>query len=69
MREIRATNQEAHYLEGLNAVIDAEERETTKGELANGLLVNSAFAILRLGIATTLSRALRWSPPARSTFW
>ena len=54
VREIRATNQEAHYLEGLNAVIDAEERETTRGELANGLLVNSAFAILRLGIATTL---------------
>ena len=54
MCEIRATNQEAHYLEGLNAVIDAEERETTRGELANGLLVNSAFAILRLGIATTL---------------
>ena len=54
VREIRATNQEAHYLEGLNAVIDAEERETTKGELVNGLLVNSAFAILRLAIATTL---------------
>lgn len=54
VREIRATNQEAHYLEGLNAVIDAEERETTRGELANGLLVNSAFVILRLGIATTL---------------
>ncbi|MFR7798276.1 MAG: hypothetical protein ACLU37_09475 [Collinsella sp.] len=35
-------------------MIDAEERETTKGELANGLLVNSAFVILRLGIATTL---------------
>lgn len=43
VREIRATNQEAHYLEGLNAVIDAEERETTKGELANGL-----FGQLRL---------------------
>lgn len=54
VREIRATNQEAHYLEGLNAVIDAEERETTKGELVNGLLVNSAFVILRLGIASTL---------------
>ena len=54
VREIRATNQEAHYLAGLGAVIDHEERETTKGELANGLLVNSAFAILRLGIATTL---------------
>ena len=54
VREIRAPNQEAHYLERLNAVSDAEERETTKGELANGLLVNSAFVILRLGIATTL---------------
>ena len=55
VREIRATNQEAYYLEGLGAVIDHEERETTRGELANGLLVNSAFAILRLGIATTLA--------------
>ena len=53
-REIRATNQEAHYLEGLAAAIDREERATTKGELVNGLLVNSAFAIMRLGIATTL---------------
>ena len=55
VREIRATNQEAHYLAGLNAVIDREEREVTRGELVNGLLVNSAFAILRLGIATTLA--------------
>lgn len=54
VREVRATNQEAHYLAGLNAVIDREEREVTRGELVNGLLVNSAFAILRLGIATTL---------------
>ena len=36
-------------------MIDREEREVTRGELANGLLVNSAFAILRLGIATTLA--------------
>lgn len=54
VREIRATNQEAHYLEGLNRTIDAQEKETTKGELLNGLLVNSAFAVMRLGIATTL---------------
>lgn len=54
VREIRATGQEAHYLEGLGAVIDAEEHEAAKGELLNGLLVNSAFVILRLGIATTL---------------
>ena len=53
-REIRATNQEAHYLAGLASVIDASEGETAKGELANGLIVNSAYAVLRLGIATTL---------------
>lgn len=54
VREIRATNQEAHYLEGLNRIIDAQEKETTTGELLNGLLVNSAFAVMRLGIATTI---------------
>lgn len=54
VREIRATNQQVHYLDGLGAVIDREERATTAGELLNGLLVNSAFVILRLGIATTL---------------
>lgn len=54
IREIRATNQEAHYLSGLNATIDATEIECAKGELLNGILVNAAFAILRLGIATTL---------------
>lgn len=54
VREIRATNQEAHYLEGLNRIIDAQEKETTKGELLNGLLVNSAFAVMRLGIAATI---------------
>ncbi len=54
VREVRATNQEARYLAGLAETIDASERETTKGELTNGLVVNSAYAILRLGIATTL---------------
>lgn len=54
VREIRATNQEAHYLSRLNAKIDAAERTTTGAELASGLLVNSAFIVLRLGIATTL---------------
>lgn len=54
IREIRATNQEAHYLSGLNATIDATEIECAKGELLNGILVNAAFAVLRLGIATTL---------------
>lgn len=52
---IRATNQEAYYLEGLGAVIDAEERETTKGELVNGLLVNLCVChFARGGVASTL---------------
>ena len=54
VREIRATNQEAYYLAGLADIIDVSERETSRGELTNGLIVNSAYAILRLGIATTL---------------
>ena len=54
VREIRATNQERRYLAALNATIDAAERECAKGELVNGVLVNTAYAILRLGIATTL---------------
>ena len=54
VREIRATNQETHDLSRLNAKIDAAERTTTGAELANGLLVNSSFVVLRLGIATTL---------------
>ena len=54
VREIRATNQETHYLSRLNAKIDAAERTTTGAELANSLLVNSSFVVLRLGVATTL---------------
>ena len=54
VREIRATNQEDRYLEGLNAQIDRSERVCTKGELTNGLVVNGAYAVLRLGIATTV---------------
>ncbi len=54
VREIRATNQEENYLATLNSKIDNSEAVMTKGELANGLIVNSAMAILRLGVATTL---------------
>lgn len=54
IREIRATNQETHYLTGLSKTIDTAEKKSASCELANGLIVNSAFVILRLGIATTL---------------
>lgn len=54
VREIRATNQEERYLEGLYAKVDAFERETIGTELRMGLTVNGAQAIMRLGMATTV---------------
>ena len=55
VREIRATNQEGRYLEGLFGQVDRCERVCAKGELTNGLVVNGAYAVLRLGIATTVA--------------
>ena len=37
VREIRATNQEERYLNGLNQKIDEHERVTIQGELGTGL--------------------------------
>lgn len=54
VREVRATNQEQRYLEGIYADIDAAERSTVKGEVATGILVNGAQIVLRLGIACTI---------------
>ncbi|MFR3877875.1 MAG: hypothetical protein ACLTYW_06710 [Collinsella sp.] len=38
-------------------------------ELVNGLLVNSAFAILRLGIATTLVTGAAMVASGQVDFW
>ena len=54
VREIRASNQEEQYLEGVNAKIDEHERVTIKGELGAGIFVNASSVIMRLGIATTV---------------
>ena len=54
VREIRATNQEERYLDGLNQKIDEHERVTIRGELGTGLFVNAASVIMRLGVATTI---------------
>ncbi len=54
VREVRATNQEERYLDGIRADIDAEERQTQKSELVTGVLVNGAQIVLRLGIACTI---------------
>ena len=54
VREIRATNQEARYLAGLNQKIDDHEKVTIQGELSTGIFVNAASVIMRLGVATTI---------------
>ena len=54
VREIRATNQEERYLNGLNQKIDEHERIMIRGELGTGLFVNAASVIMRLGVATTI---------------
>ena len=54
VREIRATNQEARYLAGLNQKIDDHEKVTIQGELGTGSFVNAASVIMRLGVATTI---------------
>lgn len=54
VREVRATNQEERYLDGIRADIDAHERQTVRSELATGLAVNGAQVVLRLGLATTI---------------
>lgn len=54
IREIRATNQESRFLEGLNKKVDAHERDLLRGELVAGLFVNGASVIMRLGVATTI---------------
>lgn len=54
VREIRATNQEARYLAGLNQKIDDHEKVTIQGELGTGIFVNAASVIMRLGGATTI---------------
>ena len=54
VREIRATNREDQYLEGLYKKIDKREKTNVKGELVTGLFVNGASVIMRLGVATTI---------------
>ena len=53
VREIHATNQEGRYLERLFSTIDDTEATTVRTEMTNGLIMNSAMVVLRLGVATT----------------
>ena len=54
IREIRATNQEARFLNELNDKIDYHEHTMLRGELSTGIFVNAASVIMRLGVATTI---------------
>ena len=54
IREVRATNQEAHFLQELNDKIDRHEATMIRGELSTGIFVNAASVIMRLGVATTI---------------
>lgn len=54
VREIRATNQEERYLDGLRKKIDHAEASQTASELKTGLSVNAASVIMRMGVATTV---------------
>ena len=54
IREIRATNQEARFLDELNRKIDDHEAKMIHGELSTGIFVNAASVIMRLGVATTI---------------
>lgn len=53
-REIRATNQESAYLRLADQLIDKHERITLRSEILTGIPVQSAQAIMRFGIATTI---------------
>ena len=54
IREIRATNQEDRFLKALNDKIDYHESRMIHTELTNGIFVNAASVIMRLGVATTI---------------
>ncbi len=54
MREIRAVNQEERFLKELNDKIDRHESRMIRTELTNGIFVNAASVIMRLGVATTI---------------
>ena len=59
IREIRATNQEDRFLKALSDKIDDHEAQMIHVELVNGIFVNAASVIMRLGVATTILAGTR----------
>ena len=59
IREIRATNQKDRFLNALSDKIDDHEAKMIHVELVNGIFVNAASVIMRLGVATTILAGTR----------
>ncbi|MFD3156860.1 ABC transporter ATP-binding protein [Haloimpatiens sp. FM7330] len=54
IQDIKAYNMKKNYIEKLDRKLDDSESAQIKSELATGVFVTSAQAVLRLGIATTI---------------
>lgn len=54
VREVKACNQKERYLDGLRAKLKRTEEAEIRAELAVGVFVSSAQALLRLGLASTV---------------
>ena len=54
VQEIKAYNGETKYLEDLDHSLRRYEKSLTKGEFVGSVLINSANAILKLGMATVI---------------
>lgn len=54
VRELRAAGRGGEYLRKVHGEVDSFEKATSRAELVSGLTVNSASAVLRLGMATTI---------------
>ncbi|MGL5435541.1 MAG: ABC transporter ATP-binding protein [Lachnospiraceae bacterium] len=54
IKDIKACNQKENYLGRLTETFDRQERAAIQAELATGVSVTSAQALLRVGIATTV---------------
>lgn len=54
MQDIKACSMQARYVEALDKKLDAAEQANIHAELATGTFVNSAQAVLRLGLASVI---------------
>ncbi|WP_244833331.1 ABC transporter ATP-binding protein [Clostridium sp. BJN0001] len=54
MQDIKAYNIEKSYIKGLDKKLDNSEKAQIKSELTVGVIVTSAQAVLRLGLATVI---------------